>query len=101
MLEAATIEEAITICCDGRQHIDALIAEFMLTDGQGTDLAAEIRKHCPDVPVLLTSGTPMDGWSAIHRVRFDELGNRTDFLPKPFHLAALDAKLGRLLPVTQ
>jgi CheY-like chemotaxis protein len=99
VLEAATINEAMRICRDERQHIDALIAEFMLTDGEGTELAAEIRKHCPDVPVLLTSGIPMDGWSDLQRLRFAELGIRTDFLPKPFQLSVLRSKLQHLFSV--
>lgn len=96
VLEAANASDAIKICRDGRHHIDLLIAEFLLPDSKGTDLASEIRNHCRDVPILLTSGTPLDRWSEVHRVRFSELGSRTDFLPKPFQYSALDSMLRHL-----
>jgi CheY-like chemotaxis protein len=99
VLEATNVEEATRLCRDERQHVDALIAEFMLTDGKGTELAAEIRNHCPDIPVLLTSGTPPDGWSDVHRLRFVELGIKADFLPKPFQLSALELKLQHLFSI--
>ena len=97
VMEAVNIEEAMAVWREIRA--DLLIAEFMLRDGFGTDLALKIREHRPDVPVLLTWGTPLDGWTDSHRERFASLGARTDFLPKPFHIAALALKAAELIPV--
>ena len=99
VIEAANMDEALVVCRE--ETVDLLIAEFMLRDGFGTDLAKKVREHCPDVPVLLTSGTPLDGWPDAHRKRFDELGFGADFLPKPFYISKLGSKVAHLLPATR
>src|SRR5438270_14081743 len=76
VIEAANMDEALVVCRE--ETVDLLIAELMLRDGFGTDLAKKVREHCPDVPVLLTCGTPLDGCPDAHRKRFDELGFGTD-----------------------
>jgi CheY-like chemotaxis protein len=97
VLEAANTEEALTLCRHSGKRLDLVIADFVLTDGKGTDLAVRVREHCPDVPVLLTSGTPLDGWSDAERRRYADLGVRADFLQKPFQIRTLDSKLKDLL----
>lgn len=97
VLQAVSMKEASAICQDESYQVDVLIADYMLTDGKGTDLAMAIREHCPDVRILLTSGTPLEAWRDRDLQTLEELGLRADFLPKPFRIADLRSKLARLL----
>lgn len=101
VLQAVSIIEASAICQDESYQVDVLIADYMLTDGKGTDLAMTIREHCPDVRVLLTSGTPLEAWRDKDKRTLAELGVCADFLPKPFRVADLRSKLARLLSESQ
>ncbi len=97
VIEAAAMKEAMAICRDACWHLDLLIAEFMLRDGNGAEVAAKVREHYPDLPVLLTCGTPPEGWSEAERRRSAELG--ADFIQKPFHISTLYLKVYQLLSV--
>jgi DNA-binding response OmpR family regulator len=97
VLEAANKTEAMELCHDQVHYIDLLIAEFVLADAKGTQLAANVREHCPNVPVLLTSSLPLDEWRENERTEFADLGVGAAFLPKPFHISKLKSKLAYLL----
>ena len=62
VLEATTGAEASQICNEHHGRIDLLIIDVQLPDFSGTEVAIEVLKHCPKMPVLFISGTPMEGW---------------------------------------
>lgn len=98
VLEAATGAEAIGICHDHHGPIDLLIADVQLPDFSGTQVAVEVIKNCPKMPVLFISGTPMEGWPERDLENFHTLPNgMVNFLPKPFQASVLAARVETLL----
>ena len=75
-------------------HFDALVLDLMLPDGDGLDLARELRAEARTrrLPLLMLSarGEPMD------RILGLELG-ADDYLPKPFEPRELLARVKALL----
>jgi DNA-binding response OmpR family regulator len=74
------------------QPFDAVISDRRLPDGDGLDLVAEIRKSGNTIPVLMLTamGSPQE------RVKGLDKG-ADDYLPKPFSLYELQARLRALL----
>jgi CheY-like chemotaxis protein len=58
VLEAADARDAIDVVAN--QHVDAAIIDFFLPDLNGAELARELRKARPDLPLLSISGAPGD-----------------------------------------
>ena len=92
----ATGGEAIDLCGRLPGPLALLIIDSMLTDGWGAQVAMKVREHCPDVPVLLTSGTPLEGWRDEDLRALSALGPTADFLGKPFQVQSLVDKVRRL-----
>ncbi|WP_148219541.1 response regulator [Azospirillum sp. B510] len=84
VLEAGSVREALHIA--GSEHaIDLLFTDLTLPDGRGEDLAAELVRRMPGLPVVFASG----------RMGPDELdaasfGGKTVHLRKPYDLAGLE-----------
>ncbi len=75
-----------------REHFDAVLLDVMLPGKSGFDVAAELRQSQNYVPVLMLTarGRPEDilqGFAA----------GADDYLPKPFDLSILLARLNSLL----
>lgn len=92
-------EETIGLCHEPRLGVCALIADVRLrTEITGIDIAIKIRKEIPDLPVLITSGTPPEGWTQKDFANFKILlAGRADFLAKPFTAGALTEKMAALV----
>ena len=72
--------------------IDLLLTDVIMPSMSGTELALLLRQRRPDLPVLYVSGYTDD------RVPWENLQPGKDaFLQKPFHPAALAAKVRQLL----
>ena len=93
VLGVATGEDATEICRNPPGKLILIIVDFMLTDSRGTELALHIRGGCPDIPVIITSGTPPEGWSAQDQAALLELGGAEVFLQKPFQVHQLMQKV--------
>ncbi len=66
---------------------DVLLLDLMLPDGNGMDLLQEVRANWPDLGVIIISAkNALDD-----KLKGLELG-ADDYLPKPFHLAELNAR---------
>lgn len=66
---------------------DVLLLDLMLPDGNGLDLLYDIKKNWPDMGVIIISAkNALDD-----KLKGLELG-ADDYLPKPFHLAELNAR---------
>jgi CheY-like chemotaxis protein len=98
VLEANTGQEAIGF---GNHHsgpIDLLISDVTVPKPSGTDVAVELVKSHPAMPILFVSGTPMYAWEGSDLRNFEQLPrDRIDFLEKPFAASVLLNKVSGLL----
>jgi CheY-like chemotaxis protein len=68
---AATPDEALAFCTEIK--LDLIVAEIILRAPlSGTEVACQLRQSCPDIPVLLVSGTPLEGWSDMANSGLDQ-----------------------------
>lgn len=89
---AAEGETALKLLLADRARFDVVILDVMLPGADGFEVAAELRRSGSFVPVLMLTarGRPEDV------LRGFESG-ADDYLPKPFELSVLIARLGALL----
>jgi len=92
VLESASATEAAALSSDREGVIDLLVADVVLADATGVELARRLRGSRPGLPVLYISGYAQD--SAVLE-SMQEFG--AEFLAKPFTLAAFAASIRRIL----
>ncbi|MFW5835719.1 MAG: response regulator transcription factor [bacterium] len=71
---------------------DLAILDLGLPDGNGMQLISEIKRHQPDMAILILTATH----SLEHKVEGLNLG-ADDYLTKPFHKAELNARIRSIL----
>jgi PAS domain S-box-containing protein len=89
---AADPQEALKMCLEEGLTIDALLTDIIMPGMSGTQLAAELRHHRPDLPVLFMSGYtngPTPGGQ--------ELPPDAPLVRKPFEADTLLRELHQLL----
>ena len=86
---AGTLEAARAAC--GRQEPDLILLDVMLPDGDGRDLAREIRQ-ASDVPIVMLTARGEE----IDRVLGLELG-ADDYVVKPFSTRELTARIRAIM----
>jgi FixJ family two-component response regulator len=75
-----------------------LISDVTVPKPSGTDVAVELVKSHPAMPILFVSGTPMYAWEGSDLRNFEQLPrDRIDFLEKPFAASVLLNKVSGLL----
>src|SRR5206468_3155776 len=63
VLKAETANEAIALCQQHQHQLHLILADvFLRSPISGTQVGLEARTFCPDAAILLTSGTPIEGW---------------------------------------
>jgi len=92
MLVAATPEEGLDICKANHNDIRLLVTDIVMPRINGRELAEKILKICPKVRVLYISG-----YTSNAIVHYGVLEEGLWFLPKPFSLSALVAKVREVL----
>lgn len=92
MLVAATPEEGLDICKANHSDIRLLVTDVVMPRINGRELAEKILKVCPNVRVLYISG-----YTSNAIVHYGVLEEGLWFLPKPFSLSALVAKVREVL----
>ena len=92
MLVAASPEEGLAICQSNHRDIRLLVTDVVMPRMNGRQLAEKIVEVCPKVRVLYISGYTNN---AI--VHYGVLDPGLWFLPKPFSLSALVAKVREVL----
>ncbi len=75
---------------EGQKHIDLLITDVVMPDMDGPTLAQNIRENNPNMKIIFMSGYTEDKLK-------DHMDDNTYFLPKPFTLKALAAKVKEVL----
>ena len=89
---AANGDEALTICRAQNRHVHLLVTDVVLPGMNGRQLADQIVKLSPQAKVLYVSGYTSN--AIVHHGVLDE---GLWFLPKPFSLAGLVAKVREVL----
>ena len=74
---------------------DVVISDVNMPDGDGLDLLPKINRKRPDLPVIIVSAQN----TVMTAIRASELGAH-DYLPKPFDLKELLAKVSKALSQT-
>ena len=87
-----TAEEALALLNDGRRAFDVLVLDVMLPGMDGFSLASRLRGQGQFVPILMLTARGQ----AQDVLRGFEAG-ADDYLPKPFDLAVLIARINALL----
>jgi DNA-binding response OmpR family regulator len=85
-------ENALTRLLENREHFDALVLDVMLPGKDGFVVARELREAENFIPVLMLTarGRPEDVLKGFE-------AGADDYLPKPFNLAILIARIASLL----
>ena len=90
LIEASTAEQALRLFTDVGRRIDLLVADVTLPTSSGIHVALLLRSEVPDLPVILTSGYPVDSWSERDSADLERLGtNSVAILQKPFQSQVL------------
>ncbi|MEO0426549.1 MAG: ATP-binding protein [Pseudomonadota bacterium] len=84
-------EEALQLLEDEARHFDLIVSDVMMPGMDGPAFIAEARKMRPDLSVLFVSGYAEEAF------RKDIENPDYAFLPKPFSLAELTAKVKEVL----
>jgi two-component system cell cycle sensor histidine kinase/response regulator CckA len=88
VIEATSGEVALALIRDATEKIDLLITDVVMPQMDGPGLVREVREIHPELKVIFISGYTEDAF----RQRLDSDGG-IDFLPKPFSLKQLAAKV--------
>jgi CheY-like chemotaxis protein len=83
VVEASGADEAIRACQD-HPEIDLLIADAILRDSNGPQIAARLREIRPGVPILFISGFPLKQLINRGLLESETMGPNVAFLEKPF-----------------
>jgi two-component system cell cycle sensor histidine kinase/response regulator CckA len=98
VLAAETADIALRYCNDRRLEIDLVVADRLIPGASGTDVALKITAVRPDVPILLTSGAPLEYWTARDLRNLAALPKGScSFLQKPFTSGTLMKTVGQLM----
>ncbi|MGH6814868.1 MAG: ATP-binding protein, partial [Hyphomicrobiaceae bacterium] len=88
VLQAATGRDAIDVMAASGGEVDIVVSDVMMPEMDGPTLLSELRKSNPDLKIIFVSGYPDEAF----RSHLDPAAKFT-FLPKPFTLAQLAAKV--------
>jgi CheY-like chemotaxis protein len=91
VLVAADGTEALAIGKRNIGRIDLLLTDVIMPGLGGAELAVELRRSRPDLPILYMSGY------AFEALDLEELGDGECYLPKPFTSDVLLKEIGRML----
>jgi two-component system cell cycle sensor histidine kinase/response regulator CckA len=88
VLEAATGAEALEVMQANQGRIDIVVSDVVMPEMDGPTLLKALRRKKPDLKIIFVSGYPNDAFKA-------SLGENEQFafLPKPFSLPELAAKV--------
>lgn len=86
VIEAASAAEAISVFSSGT-YVDFVFSDINMPGAlNGLGFAQWLAQHHPTVPILLTSGAPLDTSTV-------EKGTRQGFIVKPYFLDELDRRI--------
>jgi two-component system cell cycle sensor histidine kinase/response regulator CckA len=92
VIEAKSGEAALEIIERGAEQIDLVISDVVMPRMDGPEMATKIRESHPDMKVIFISGYTEEAFR-------DRLTHDVHFLPKPYNLKQLAAKVKQVLRV--
>ena len=92
VLEASGGEEALEIVTRGAEQIDLIITDVVMPTMDGPTMVRNVKAMHPDLPVIFMSGYAEEAFR-----RNDQSSEDIHFLPKPFGLKQLAAKVKEVL----
>jgi two-component system cell cycle sensor histidine kinase/response regulator CckA len=92
VLEASGGEEALAIVKDSRHKIDLIITDVVMPNMDGPTMVRHVKTLNPDLPVIFMSGYAEEAFR-----KNDQSSDDIHFLPKPFGLKQLAAKVKEVL----
>jgi two-component system cell cycle sensor histidine kinase/response regulator CckA len=92
VLEASGGEEALEIVNSGASKIDLIITDVVMPNMDGPTMVRNVKASHPDLPVIFMSGYAEEAFR-----RNDQSSEDIHFLPKPFGLKQLAAKVKEVL----
>ena len=92
VLSAAGTEEGLALCRENHRDIHLLVTDVIMPGMNGRQLAEQVKKISPTTKVLYISG-----YTSNAIVHYGVLDAGLWFLPKPFSLSALIAKVREVL----
>ena len=92
VLSAAGTEEGLALCRENHRDIHLLVTDVIMPGMNGRQLAEQVKQISPRTKVLYVSG-----YTSNAIVHYGVLDPGLSFLPKPFSLAALVAKVREVL----
>jgi len=98
LVEATCAEEALLSFIDLNYRVDLLVADLTLPRMSGIQVALHVRSKLPALPVILTSGYPVNGWSSQDTADLLRLGSHSlAILQKPFRSKILVNEVSELM----
>jgi two-component system cell cycle sensor histidine kinase/response regulator CckA len=92
VLEASGGEEALAIVKDSQHKIDLIITDVVMPNMDGPTMVRHVKALNPDLPVIFMSGYAEEAFR-----KNDQSSDDIHFLPKPFGLKQLAAKVKEVL----
>jgi two-component system cell cycle sensor histidine kinase/response regulator CckA len=92
VLEAGGGEEALEIVKDGASKIDLIITDVVMPNMDGPTMVRHVKAMTPDMRVIFMSGYAEEAFR-----KNDQSSEDIHFLPKPFGLKQLAAKVKEVL----
>ena len=90
VIKVGTAEQAVGSFIEHHRQVDLLVADLSLAKSSGILVALLLRSVIPGLPIILTSGYPVNSWSQRDSADLDRLGsNSVVILQKPFSSQAL------------
>lgn len=98
LLEATSAEQALRLFMEDGRRVNLLLADLSLPISSGIQVALVLRVEIPDLPVILTSGFPLESWTERDCTDLERLGsNSVVILQKPFRPAVLSNAVAELI----
>ena len=90
VLEADCGQSALDVMNDYDGEIDIIVTDVIMPEMDGPTMAKEVLKKHPNMPIIFVSGYTEDRFK-------EEIGDNAHFLPKPFTLQQLAARVKDVL----
>src|ERR1035437_5257585 len=102
VLKASTAEQALSLFIEHSRQVDLLVADLSLPKSSGILVALLLRSVIPGLPIILTSGYPVNSWCERDAADLHRLGSTSVVvLQKPFPSQALLKTVRELIGETQ
>jgi len=84
LIEAADAEQALCLFSQHGRHLDLLLADVTVPKSTGIQIALLFRSEIPNLPVILTSDSPVSDWTGRDYTDLERLGSSSvALLSKP------------------